>query len=131
MSLSDPIADMLCRIRNASRAKYDWIILPSSKMKEAVLNVLKEEGFIRDYKRVEEGKKKDLKVHLSYYNKEPAIRHLKKVSTPGRRSYIQVSNLRPLRNNMGTYLLSTSKGIMTGRRAKKMNLGGEIICQVW
>ncbi len=132
MSLSDPIADMLTRIRNASRAKHDAVLFPGSKLKVAILDILKMEGFIDGYSVKRDKQKTDIEVKLRYVDgRNPVIRQLERVSKPGRRSYINSKELRPVRNNMGISIVSTSKGVMTGRNAKKLNIGGEVICQVW
>jgi len=131
MSMSDPIADMLTRIRNASRAGHPRVSFPGSRMKEAILRILKTEGFIEDYSVNAQGQKKSIEVQLKYHDKQPVIRQVERVSTPGRRNYIKVEELRPVRNNMGLAIVSTSHGVMTGRRARKLNVGGELLCRVW
>lgn len=131
MSLSDPIADMLTRIRNASRAGHPRVTFPGSKLKIAILDILKKEGFIEDFQLKTEGQKMDVDVQLRYANKKPVIRQLERVSKPGRRHYVEADELKPVRNNMGIAIVSTSQGVMTGRKAKSLNVGGEIICRVW
>jgi len=132
MSLSDPIADMLTRIRNASRARHESVEFPGSRIKLAILDILKTEGFIDNFTLRKESNKSDIEVRLKYLgNKRPVISQLERVSVPGRRSYVQARDLLPVRNNMGIAIVSTSKGVMTGRKAKKMNLGGEVLCRVW
>ncbi|MDH4220861.1 MAG: 30S ribosomal protein S8 [Candidatus Aminicenantes bacterium] len=131
MSLNDPIADMLTRIRNASRAGHVTVKFPGSNLKKAILEIFKTEGFIDDFTETKSENKTDVEVKLRYYNKKPVIRQMERVSTPGRRNYIGASELRPVRNNIGISVVSTSKGVMTGRKAKKLNIGGEIICRVW
>lgn len=131
MSLSDPIADMLTRIRNASRAGHSTVVFPGSRLKVAILNILKSEGFIEDFEMKEENRKTDIEVKLKYYERKPVIRQLVRVSTPGRRHYIKSKELAPVRNNMGISIVSTPKGVMTGRKAKSLNVGGEVICRVW
>jgi len=131
MSLNDPIADMLTRIRNASKAGHVSVSFPGSRLKTAILDIFKIEGFIDDYAVKKTGNKTDIDVKLRYYNKMPVIRQMERVSTPGRRYYIAANELRPVRNNIGISVVSTSKGVMTGRKAKKLNIGGEIICRVW
>lgn len=131
MSLSDPIADMLTRMRNAANAGYDSVNMPSSKQKVAILDVLKKEGFIKGFKVKEENKKKSISIDLKYFNNHPVIRKLHRVSRPGLRYYISAEKLRPVRNNMGISIISTSQGVMTGRQARKLNLGGELICKLW
>ena len=129
MSLSDPIADMLTRIRNASSARHDSVLMPASKIKIAIANVLKEEGFIKDFSVAsEEGKPQpNLKVDLSYGGrKQPVLNGLKRVSKPGLRVYVQRLN-----NGLGVAIVSTPKGVMSGQEARRNEVGGEVICYVW
>lgn len=131
MSLSDPIGDMLTRIRNAGRAKHESCVIPGSKIKRSILELMKEEGFINGYEPVSNGGFEDFKVSLKYDGtKKPVIRELVRVSTPGRRVYLKSEEIRPYKNNMGTMILSTSKGIMTGKKARKLRVGGEVICKL-
>ncbi|TGK22287.1 30S ribosomal protein S8 [Leptospira fluminis] len=131
MSLSDPIGDMLTRIRNAGRAKHESCVIPGSKIKRSILELMKEEGFINGYEPVSNGSFEDFKVSLKYDGtKKPVIRELVRVSTPGRRVYLKSEEIRPYKNNMGTMILSTSKGIMTGKKARKLRVGGEVICKL-
>lgn len=131
MSLSDPIADMLTRLRNASRAGHPHVDFPGSRAKVAILEILKKEGFIEDFVVKKENNKADVAVKLKYAGREPVIRQLERVSRPGRRYYVSAEELRPVRNNIGIAIISTSQGVMTGRKAKKLNIGGEMICRVW
>ncbi len=131
MSMSDPIADMLTRIRNCARSGHAETTSPGSKQKLAILNILKREGFIENYDVDRKGLKTDIRVRLKYSGKRPVIRQLERASRPGRRYYVRAKDLRPVRNNMGVSIISTSQGIMTGRKAKKLNIGGEVICRVW
>ncbi|MCR9142364.1 MAG: 30S ribosomal protein S8 [bacterium] len=131
MSLSDPIADMLTRIRNASRAGHPQVTFPASKLKVAILDILKGEGFIAEYSSKSEKRLSDIEVKLKYTGKTPVIRQLERVSRPGRRLYTNAGELQPVRNNMGIAIVSTSQGVMTGRKAKKLNIGGEVLCRVW
>ncbi len=131
MSLSDPIADMLTRIRNGSRAGHRTVSFPGSKLKVAILDILKREGFIAGFEMKTENRKADIEVQLKYAGKTPVIRQLERVSSPGRRYYVKGREMRPVRNNMGIAIVSTSQGVMTGRKAKKLNIGGEILCRVW
>lgn len=131
MSMSDNIADMLTRIRNGSRAGHPKVIFPGSRLKEAILDILKTEGYIEDFQVKRVSKKSDIEVQLKYQGKKPVIKQLERISRPGRRSYISASDLRPVRNNMGIAIVSTSRGVMTGRKAKRLNVGGEILCEVW
>ena len=131
MSLSDPIADMLTRIRNASRAGHPKVSFAGSNLKESIVSILKNEGFIANYEVKKENNKSNIEVELKYINKNPVIKEIERVSKPGRRIYSKSQEMRPVRNNMGIAILSTSHGVMTGRKAKKMNVGGEILLRVW
>jgi small subunit ribosomal protein S8 len=128
---SDPIGDMLTRLRNAIKAGHLKADIPSSKMKVSIARILKDEGFIKNFKIIDDKKQKILRVYLKYSNdNESAIVHLKRVSTPGRRVYIQASGLKPVYNNMGIRILSTPKGVITNKDAKGLNVGGEVICEI-
>ena len=131
MSLSDPIADMLTRIRNGCRARHEVVSFPGSRLKRSIVDILKTEGFIKDYYLTRKDDKSNIEVELKYHNARPVITQLERVSKPGLRCYVPVRDLRPTRNNMGISIVSTSKGVMTGRRAIQMRVGGEIICRVW
>ena len=130
-SLSDPIADMLTRIRNALKAGYLRVDIPSSKFKIAVARILKNEGFIKNFKILDAKRQKILRIYLKYGpNRQPVIYRLIRISKPGRRFYIKSEDLRPILNNTGIWILSTSKGVITNKAAKKLNVGGEVICQI-
>ncbi|MBL8019436.1 MAG: 30S ribosomal protein S8 [Leptospirales bacterium] len=131
MSLSDPIADMLTRIRNASSAGHPRVTMAGSRLKVSILEILKNEGFIEDFAVKKESKKTELEVTLKYMDKAPVIRQLERVSSPGRRFYIKAKEVKPVRNHLGLSILSTPKGVMTGRQARSQNVGGELICRVW
>lgn len=134
MSVSDPIADMLTRIRNASTARHESVLIPSSRMKVAIAKVLKDEGFIRDYNVVsEEGRPQpNLKVELIYGGrKQPLVSGLQRVSKPGLRVYVQRREIPRVYGGLGIAILSTPKGIMTGREARRQEVGGEVLCYVW
>ena len=131
MSLSDPIADMLTRIRNASRAGHPRVSFAGSNLKESIVSILKNEGFISAYEVKKENNKSTIEVELKYADKSPVIKEIERVSKPGRRIYSKSQDMRPVRNNMGIAILSTSHGVMTGRKAKKMNVGGEVLLRVW
>lgn len=124
---TDPIADLLTRIRNAQNAKHEMTTVPHSKIKESILKVMKEKGFIADYKAVETDGRKNLEVMLP----EDRTLTLKRVSSPGQRIYIKKENLKSLKSGLGIRILSTSKGIMTNIEARKMNVGGELICEIY
>jgi small subunit ribosomal protein S8 len=129
--INDPIADMLTRIRNASRAKHANVSFQYSRIKEEILRILKREGFIADFEVQKDGNKRDIIVTLKYFEKQPVIRSIERVSTPGRRIYIKKDDLRPTKNNMGISIVSTSKGVTTGRQAKRLGVGGEVLLRVW
>jgi small subunit ribosomal protein S8 len=132
MTISDPIADMLTRIRNAAKAKFNSIDLPGSKMKTELAKVLMEEGFIRNFKFIQDSKQGILRVYLKYGdNQDSAIVGLKRVSKPSRRVYVKAEDIKPVLNGLGISILSTSKGIKTDKIAKKDHVGGEIICNIW
>lgn len=131
---TDPVADMLTGIRNALKAEHPKVDLPASRLKAEIARVLKEEGFIAAYKVIEEkgSKGKVLRIYLKYdKGKRSPVTGLRKVSRPGRRIYRQARELRPVYGGLGINILTTSRGIMTGRRARREGLGGEILCEVW
>ena len=130
MSWSDPIADMFTRIRNAHMAGRDMVEMPHSKLKSEITRVLKKEGFITDY--VVEGGKKVLRIYLKYtVDREPVIRGLRRVSRPGLRRYVTGQDIPQVLGGLGVTILTTSSGVMTGKEAKKQNIGGEVLCSVW
>jgi small subunit ribosomal protein S8 len=132
MSMSDPLADMLTRIRNGVRAKFDSVEMPSSNMKVNVAKVLKEEGFISGYSVQDNSVQGVLKVDLKYgANQEPVITGIKRVSKPGLRRYSKASDIPRVLEGFGVAIVSTSKGVVADRVARSMNAGGEIICEVW
>jgi small subunit ribosomal protein S8 len=130
--LTDPIADMLARIRNANKALHDTVEMPASRSKAVIARLLKEEGYIRDY-RVEDGESfRRLVIELKYgRNRERIITDLKRISKPGRRVYARKDRLPRVLGGMGTAILSTSNGVMTSRTAEQKGIGGEVICFVW
>lgn len=130
-SVTDPIADMLTRVRNAIKARQSKVEIPSSNLKVSIAKILKDEGFVKNYKTVEDAGQGILKIYLKYSEENmSAISSLKRISTPGRRKYISANDLRPVFNNMGIWILSTSKGIITNKAAKKLNVGGELLCEI-
>jgi small subunit ribosomal protein S8 len=132
MSMSDPIADMLTRIRNAGRAKLKSADIPGSKIKTDVIKVLKDHGYIKNYKFIKDDKQGVVRVYLKYDEKNThAIFGIQRVSKPSIRNYVKCKDIRPVLNGLGIAILSTSKGIMTDKQAKKENVGGEILCNVW
>ena len=132
MSMTDPIADMLTRLRNAVMAKHEQANIPASKMKIAIAEVLKREGFIRGFELVEEGPRKLMRVQLNYTGKkEPVLNGLQRVSKPGLRVYVQKREIPRVYGGLGIAILSTPQGIMTGQDAWRRSIGGEVICYVW
>lgn len=129
---TDPIADMLTRIRNANLVSHETVEMPSSKLKVELAKLLKDEGYIVDYSTKEVGKFSFLSVVLKYDEKrKPVITNLRRISKPGLRSYCKAKNLPQVLGGLGIAIVSTSKGLMTDRRARKENLGGEVLCYVW
>lgn len=130
--MTDPIADLLTRIRNAVLMHHEQVPIPHSSFKEAVLKILKQEGFIHGYETAGEKHKKALVVHLKYAgNGQPAIDTLRRVSKPGRRVFIDHDALKPLRHGMGVRLLTTSKGVLSDHEAIRQKIGGEILLEIW
>jgi small subunit ribosomal protein S8 len=129
---SDPIADLLTRIRNGSRARHTSVDIPHSKIKVEIVKLLEQEGYITGYEISNESKFPTLKVHLRYDNKrKPLINHIARVSKPGLRVYKPVGELKPLRSGLTTQIVSTSSGLMTDREARRRRMGGEVICEVY
>ena len=133
MSMTDPIADMLTRIRNGLRAEHDTVVIPASKMKVEIARILKQEGYINGYTvEGDTAKEKTITVELKYGpEKEHVITGLKRISTPGLRVYAKGENVPRVLNGLGIAIISTSKGLMTDRDARKQNLGGEVVAYVW
>ena len=130
MSMSDPIADMLTRIRNAQVVKKTTVVMPSSKVKVAIANVLKDEGYIEDFAVAEADGKAELKIGLKYYAGAPVIERLQRVSRPGLRIYKGKDDIPNVMNGLGVAIVSTPKGVLTDRKARATGVGGEIICYV-
>lgn len=132
MSMNDPIADMLTRIRNGQSARKKTVSMPASTMKARVLTVLKNEGYISGFETAtDEAGHPVLEVELKYFNNEPVIKRISRVSTPGLRQYSASQKIPMVANGLGVTIVSTSKGVMSDQQARKFNLGGEIICQVF
>lgn len=131
MNISDPIADMLTRIRNASRARHPEVIVPASKTKLAIARILKDEGFIEDFTETSEGSAKNLRITLKYVGKVPVVSGLKRISKPGLRVYAPKTEIPRVLGGLGVVIVSTSQGIMTGAQARRGQLGGEILAYVW
>jgi small subunit ribosomal protein S8 len=132
MSINDPLGDMLTRIRNAQMRRRPKVVTPASNIRGRVLDVLAEEGYIRGYTRVEQkGALPTFEIELKYFNGQPAIREIKRVSTPGRRVYSPVRDLPTVANGLGVAILSTPKGVMSDSKAREENVGGEILCSIF
>jgi small subunit ribosomal protein S8 len=132
MSFTDPIGDMLTRIRNASNARHEKVVIPASRLKVRIAEVLKEEGFIKDFVRHEDGPQGAITVLLKYTpDRSPVITDIKRVSKPGLRRYVPTESIPRVLNGMGIAILSTSKGVLVDREARKQKVGGELICTVW
>ena len=130
--MNDPLGDMLTRIRNAALRHKSTVRSPSSKLRLRVLEVLKDEGFIRGYEVIDNGDHKpEVEISLKYFEGEPAIRELKRISKPGRRTYSAVTAMPQVRNGLGVSIVSTSKGVMSDSRARSENVGGEVLCTVF
>ena len=130
--LTDPIADMLTRIRNALGARHSKVDVPASRLKTELARILKEEGYIQNYKVAEEGARKTIKLYLKYQpNGRPVISRLERVSRPGGRVYASRTDIPRVLGGMGVNILTTPRGVMTGRDARKAGVGGEVLCQVW
>ncbi len=131
MQMSDVIADMLTRIRNASNAKHPTVDVPASNLKKSIADILVQEGYVKGYQVVEDGKQGIIRITLKYVGKEKAIQGIRRVSRPGLRIYSTASEMPRVMNGLGVAIVSTSKGIMTDKQARKENVGGEVLAFVW
>ena len=131
MALTDPLGDMLTRIRNGQQARKDSVLSPASKLRARVLDVLEREGYIRGYREEMLGDHAGLRIELKYFEGQPAIQHVSRVSRPGRRVYSGAQELPRVRNGLGIAILSTSQGVMTDKEARSKGVGGEVLCEVW
>lgn len=131
MVMTDPIADMLTRIRNANSVNRDVVDIPASRLKAELARIFKEEGYIRDFRRIDDGKHGVIRVYLKYANKEKVISGVKRISKPGLRVYARRNEIPRVLGGLGIAVLSTSKGIMSDKQARKEGLGGEVVCYVW
>ena len=129
--MTDPIADMLTRIRNAIKSSKETVEIPASNMKKSIAEILLNEGWVKDVKIVEDGYNGKIAITLKYVDKKSVISGLQRVSRPGLRNYAGVENMPRVLGGFGTVILSTNKGIMTGKKAKAANVGGEVLCYVW
>jgi small subunit ribosomal protein S8 len=132
MTMTDPISDLLTRLRNAHLAKHDRLDLPASKLKSELCRVLKESGFVEDFRVIEAVPQGTLRIYLRYSDTgTPAIQHLRRISKPGRRVYRKAEDLRPVRNGLGVGIVSTSQGVLTDAQARQRRVGGEVLCEIW
>ena len=132
MSMTDPLADMFTRIRNGSKANFEKVDVPSSKLKREVAKILKEEGFIKNFKVVTEDHQNEvIRIFLKYDTNRKGIIRIKRISKPGRRVYVGSGSIPAVMSGLGISILSTPKGILTDKSARKANVGGEVLCQVW
>jgi small subunit ribosomal protein S8 len=131
MTVTDPIADMLTRIRNAIMASHDSVVVPSSKTKLSIVKILKDEGFVDHYEVLKGKPQPVIKIHLKYTDEQPAILGLERVSKPGLRVYVEGHEIPRVYGGLGVAIISTSKGVMTGQEAWRQHIGGEILCYVW
>jgi small subunit ribosomal protein S8 len=132
MTVSDPIADMLTRIRNAVMARHDFVLVPSSRTKLAITKILKEEGFVSDYEVLRGKPHRTIKLHLKYDEQnQPIISGLERVSKPGLRVYVEKKEIPRVYGGLGIAIISTAKGVMTGQRAWRRGIGGELLCYIW
>ena len=131
MQISDVIADMLTRIRNANSAKHETVDIPASNLKKAIAEILAEEGYIKSYQVIEDGKQGIIRITLKYIGKKQVITGLRRVSKPGLRIYSSCEDMPKVMNGLGIAIVSTSKGIMTDKKARKENVGGEVLAFIW
>jgi small subunit ribosomal protein S8 len=132
MPINDPVADMLTRVRNAIQARHESVLVPHSKLKLAIAKILKEQGYIRDYDLPRGHAHPTLRIHMAYRGgRQPTIRGLKRVSKPGLRIYVGKGEIPRVYGGIGTAIISTSRGVMTGRQAWRLGVGGELLCYVW
>ncbi len=131
MPVTDPIADFLTRVRNAVKARKKFVDIPASNTKTKMAEIMKDSDFIRDFNIIEDNKQNILRVHLKYIEGTPSISGLKKISTPGLRSYVGKDNIPRVLNGLGIAVLSTSKGLLTDKQARQESIGGEVICHIW
>ena len=132
MSFNDPLSDMIARIKNAAMRKRSKVSTPASKLRGRVLDVLQDEGYIRGYALVEEpGKHPEFEIELKYFDGEPVIAEIRRISTPGRRVYSSIKDLKPIKNGLGISILSTPKGVMSDNAARDNTVGGEVLCRVY
>lgn len=129
--VTDQIADFLTRIRNGGQAGHRFVEVPRSNMKVAIANILKDQGFIADFEEIKEGPQGKIKVEIRYYKKKPSFKKISRVSKPGRRVYVPSDKLPRVKNGLGIAIISTSKGVLSDKQARKEKVGGEVLCTVW
>ena len=129
--MTDPIADMLSRVRNAMRAGHKRVDMPVSKLKAEIARILQENHYVHDFKVLDDGRHGVLRIYLKYHEDEPVIRDLQRVSTPGQRKYVGAKELPRVRNGLGMAIISTSRGVMTDTEAREQNVGGEVLAAIW
>ncbi len=131
MPVTDSIADFITRVRNAGAAKKQELESPGSKIKAAIADILKDQGYIADYEVIEDPIQNKIKIQMRYYRRKPAFRKISRASKPGRRVYVPAGKLPRVKNGLGIAIISTSRGVMTDKAARKQNLGGEVLCEIW
>jgi small subunit ribosomal protein S8 len=132
MSMTDPVSDLLTRIRNATSVRHDRMDIPASKMKLEIAKILKQEGYIRTFKMIEEGPQGTIRIYLKYADDgEPVIHGLRRISRPGRRVYRGAGKLDKVRNGLGVAVISTNRGVVTDEQARGLQVGGEVLCEIW
>jgi small subunit ribosomal protein S8 len=132
MSINDPLSDLIARIKNAATRKRSKVLTPASKLRQRVLDVLQSEGYIRGYRLIEEpGQHPQFEIELKYYDGQPVIAEIARISKPGRRVYSSIRDLKPIKNGLGISILSTPKGVMSDSAARDANVGGEVLCRVY
>jgi small subunit ribosomal protein S8 len=132
MAVNDPLGDMIARIKNGATRRRSKVLTPASKLRQRVLDVLQSEGYIRGYSVVEEpGEFPQFEIELKYYDGQPVIAEIARISTPGRRVYSSIKDLKPIKNGLGISILSTPKGVMSDTAARDLNVGGEVLCRVY
>ncbi len=130
--VTDPVADMLTRIRNANKARFEKVDIPSSKLKINIARILRDEGYIRNYKEIEDNKQGILQIFLKYdSNRKPVVSEIRRISKPSRRIYVNKDDIPRIKSGLGLAILSTSKGLLADKEARKQGIGGEIICSFW
>lgn len=129
--MTDPISDMLTRIKNATKVRHEKVMVPYSNLKSEILKILKKEGYIENFKKVKNNKIEELEVILSYINNTPRITELKKISRSSQRIYVDKKSIPQSKQGLGVMIVSTSKGLMTNKEARKQGVGGEVLCEVW